>query len=339
MKWDVFVYARGVQRTDGYKLRVQPENFPVELIQGCQKFFNLRSVNEKRSSMKAVFENDPYAWKKSFMFILQPRYKSCLLVRMTKVEADNGDDILRDFENRDIWSLEGIWCPYEKKDILFASLPSIIMWFANHKISLCRYFADRDDCSIDVGDEFYFNPYDDDAVLPAAAGAFETIEETTALNRLADKIKFAGEPFSFFFGPLTELMMKDCSSAYNVNNSFSTVDSCSLGSLGEDSFNNIIRAKLVENDTDSKTRTYVLKICTEQTSKKESVFRWRITENETGEAIFSGDPYIFDYEKGLNFAELKAEAEAIRVFARNMQWKVNQSASDNTSMYTFIKEK
>ncbi|MDE6034649.1 MAG: hypothetical protein K2G36_01895 [Ruminococcus sp.] len=342
MKWNAFVYARGIQRTDGYKLRVQPREFPPALIQGCQTFFNMRSVNEKRCTWKEIFENDPDAWKKSFMFIVSPKLKSCILMRATKVETPDGNDILLDFEKREVWSLEGIWCPYEQLEIFFASLPSVLMWFANNKKSLCAYLKDKNDTFIETGNEYYYNPYDDNMKLPPVAEAFGTDAEKTAFRNLIQKIKFSAEPFSFVFGPLTDMIMKNCSGLYNIKEAFSTVDPSSLDSAGEDYFSRIEKAELVETKTPNETITYILQSCTEPAGKKQSVFRWRISEavSRTGRKEFiSGEPVYFSEEKGLNFSDLKAEAEAIRFFAGNIGWNVESQSDDNDKMYKFFKEK
>jgi len=338
MKWNTFVYARGVQRTDGYKMRVQPDEFPVSVIQGCQTFFNVRSVNEKRGSWKELFESDPLAWQKSFMFTIQPKYNSCLLIRAVKVESENGE-MLVDFENRDVWSLEGVWCPYEQLNLIFASLPSILMWFASQKHSLRYCFSGRSDCTIDVGDDFYYNPYSDSAVLPQCA--FSTVGEMSALNMLAQKIKFSSEPFSFAFGPLSDMIMNKCAGVYGIKTAFSTLDPSSLGVLGDDPFMSIEKARLVEQVTDTELKTYVLQSCTEQSGKKERNFRWRIAERSAfagDKEVLSSSPVPFDDERGLNFIRLKAEAEAVRIFARNMQWKTEQQSSDERIIYTFLKE-
>ena len=341
MKWDAFVYARGVQRTDGYKMRVQPENFPASVIQGCQAFFNMRSVNEKRCSWKDIFEKDPDVWKKSFMFTAQPKYNSCLLVRAVKVEANQNGEILVDFENRDVWSWEGLWCPYEKLNIMFASLPSILMWLANCPVSLRTYFSGRSESSIDIGDGYGYNPYSDSAVFPPAFEGFKTLEEKSAVISLAQKIKFSGKPFSFAFGPLSEMIMTKCADIYGIKNSFSTVDPSSLDTAFDDPFAGIKKAELSELNVNTETKTYVLRLCNELQGRKDRFFRWCISE-KTGissySEILSGTPIPFDEQQGLNFVRLKAEAETVRIFARNIQWTVQQHTSDERIMYTFCKE-
>ncbi len=341
MKWDIFVYARGVQRTDGYKLRAQPENFPPELIQGCQTFFNIRGTNEKRSTWKDVFEKDPCAWKKSFAFILMPKYKSCALVRAVKAEGENDGEVLMDFENREIWSLEGIWCPYEKRRLLFASLPSILMWFRSRDKSL-RYYVSKGEITnyVDVPDEFYFNPYDDDSVLPLNSFS-ATAAEATILNNLSQKIRFSPEPFALTTGPLAELIMKSCSAAYNLKECFPENNPDSLSPLGADPFNNIETAKIVRRATgETKRKNYVLQLCIDKSGKREEYFRWRIAEKgrSSVKEVLSAEPIPFDGEKGLSMLALKSEAEAVRFFASNMQWTVEQASDDEDVLYSFVKE-
>ncbi|MBR1592039.1 MAG: hypothetical protein IJ666_03395 [Ruminococcus sp.] len=347
MKWDAFVYARGVQRTDGFKMRAQPDGFPIEAIQDCQHFFNCREG--KDAAWREIIKNDPMAYEKSFMFIIRPQYKSCLLVRAAKVTSGANNEVLLDFQDRQIWSLEGIWCPYEKADIMFASLPSIIMQLSDNRLPLCGRLAPTGEASVEIEDKYYYNPYEDydgydqDAPpVPKDIAAFSTIEEKTALRMLANKIKFAGKPFAFFFGPLAEVMMKECAKRYDVNEFFSTVNPSSLGTLGADTFLNIENAELAaESDGLAERKKYVLQCCLGQNENKESVFRWSIAEDNGGntdEEVLSGDSMTYNEEKGLRFIKLKAEAEAVRQFACNMQWEVQQASDSSYSMYTFFKE-
>ena len=348
MKWDAFVYARGVQRTDGYKMRVQPDNFPEEIIQGCQRFFNLRSVNEKRCSWKDIFENDPCAWKKSFMFIVQPKYESCMLMRAVKVESEENGEVLRDFENREIWSLEGVWCPYDRANLMIACLPSLIMQLSDNKTSLRNLLEKNGGNKIEIEDKYYYNPYEDadgyeqdSPPVPLGIESFSSIRERTALRTLARKIKFSGEYFSFFFGPLAEMMMKECAGVYNIKDFFSTVNTDSLAVPCQDSFLNIQTAELAEVKKYSDRKRYTLQIFIGQPDKREALFNWSICETDshgnTGE-VFSQPPNQYNEEKGLRFIKLKAEAEAIRHFAISRHWEVQQNSGDSYSMYTFFKE-
>ena len=348
MKWDAFVYARGVQRTDGYKMRIQPENFPEEIIQGCQRFFNLRSVNEKRSSWKDIFENDPCAWKKSFMFIAQPKYKSCLLMRAVKVESPETGEVLRDFENREIWSLEGVWCPYDRANLMFACLPSIIMKLSDSKISLRTLLAESGENIIEIEDKYYYNPYEesdgyehDSPPVPLGIESFESVRERTALRMLARKIKFCGEYFSFFFGPLAEMMMKECADAYNIKDFFSTVNTDSFKTAYPDCFLDIQNAQLAVKTEYSERKKYILRLSVGQSERKDLLFKWSIAESDSfgnTEEVFSQNPRKYSEEKGLSFIKLKAEAEAVRYFAGCMNWEVHQVSDDSYSMYTFFRE-
>jgi hypothetical protein len=348
MKWDAFVYARGVQRTDGFKIRVQPEGLPIEEIyQDCQYFFNFRE--SKDPAWREILKNDPLAWEKSFMFIIRPKYKSCVLVRAAKVTSGSSDEPLLDFMNRQIWSLEGIWCPYEKLPLMFASLPSIIMHLSDTERCLCHSLGQNGQTQIEIQDKYYYNPYEEYEgesqeipPLPENIKMFENMTAKTAMRMLANRIKFAGEPFSFFFGPLAEVMMKGCAKRYNAQECFSTVNPASLGKLGADSFAEIKNAELaIENDKSAEKIEYILQCCLAENENKESVFRWRVAGKEDDEMKeeLSGISVPYNAEKGIRFIKLKAEAEAIRQFVSSvMQWEVKQASENIYEMYRFFKE-
>ena len=341
MKWDYFIYSRGVDQKDDYCVRKRPEYLVDKVIRGCMNFMNMR-VREKEFA-EAYPSFDDSAWNKSFMFLPIKQFNCCVLVRTVRIEDPETGKGTFDFSGRPIWSMEGVSCPYEMIDYFFASIPSMLLWFLqNSHSSLCTMFATGMlGDYIEIPDELVFNPMDEDFTLPDPAYNLTDKEFETVLLNLASEIHCSDEPFGFFVGPFAEEYKSYVGNGYKVKKSFCTINP--IGLDAEDQF--FSNYKEIEQRREDvqlpvKKKKYVLK-CRIEPDKKESAYMWNIIEDTKPypTSVISSEPVAYDGEKGISACRLLSEAHSIRALVSKMGWKVQQYDEMNlTGNYEFEKE-
>lgn len=345
MKFDVLIYSRGTSDGDGLALRVRPERFQDKLISGCMPFFELRSKPDER--LQRIQNNDPDAWLNSFIFIIVPNGGGCMLLRSVKATDKNTGQILKDFTNRDIWSLEGIWCPEEEKEILIAVLPSVLNKFREIGRPLHNLFEVQDyqnnekrNLSLEIDDEEIENIYSDNAgrIKELSYASFTEEKDKTAVKALIARLRSCSKPFSFSFGPFADVIMSRFARGYGLTASFPTAEAGNSQIPDDELFDSISVTKIVERQH-SAVKEYKLQFGVEIPNKKEIMYSWNIVSIPASEddPLYTGNGISEDMTEGIRYVTLCAEAEGIRAFMDDRCF-ITEKEPRSQGYYNFKKE-
>ncbi|MBQ8790546.1 MAG: hypothetical protein IJZ51_04475 [Ruminiclostridium sp.] len=342
MKCDIFIYSRGVEQKDGFKIRTAPDYITDKVIQGCQGLFNIRS---RCDVFADETENaDEYAWNNTFMFLPIKQHGCCLLIRAVRIESAETGEYIDDFQGRPTWSLEGLCCTYDKLDYFYANIPSMLMWLrSKKKSSLCTMFNEGIiSDSVVIPSEFDHNPMVEGALLPTAINIFsEDGHFVKVLDNLSRTISAAPTPFPFFFGTYAGQFLASVGRSYGVKTAFSTL----TGETEEpvDRFFEVYRPiRFNKNIKAGERKLYVLRCRFNFDSKHKSEYKWVIYNNKSinsGSEVICSQPQEFNFEKGVSLRELMSQGHSIRNFAENMGWEVPAyNIREIMGSYTFEKE-
>lgn len=118
MKLDLLVYGRGQERLDGYQLFAAPSYWRDEMLMAMGAFNDLWTHGDLSDTEREAFAAEPNSWGKTYIFVYMNEPYCCAFLRCTRVECDTEGTWLKEARNFDIWSMEGVCCPFEQRDFL-----------------------------------------------------------------------------------------------------------------------------------------------------------------------------------------------------------------------------
>lgn len=332
MNWDYFVYGRGVEQSDGFRLRHAPEYLTDAVMKRFGGFFSLSKIaKDKVTFPKELLEKYSDPWHSSFLFFIMADLDCCVLARLVRKEGVNGEGEVVDFGGRIIWSMEGMCCRMEMLPLFFASVPSMILWLkqkGNRSMYTMNDSGEIKD-KVSIPAEFEADLYDENEnsrnFFDVADGMLSDKNERVAFARLLDAVKYADEPFSFVYGPLAEIyhkqlggekLLKKCISPEKYEEEQYT-----------DKFLNITPITLKNGET--KTITYDLKMVFRPSEKGECSYCWCIcNKSEVNAAVMQGESVGFNGDEGVMLSEIMSEADSIRKWAANIGWTADTDDID-----------
>lgn len=338
MTVNLMVYGRGQERLEGYQLFAKPSYWTDQMLMTLGGFNELWTSGDLSDSQKAAFASDKNPWGKTYMFICMPPPYCCALLRCTRAEGDEPGTWLKEVRNSDIWSMEGVCCPYEQRESFFAMLPSIILWLENDNSSFYgRLRSGVIGNNVEIPEKFVFNPYSDKYPPDELLDMFNTEEAKNAWYELYHKIYLSQQPFQFLFGPLADYFASQIGSYYGMQEVFSTISKKEREtSLHDDPLNmmEIITLQAPERER----HKYSLRLWIRCNRKDGDFWLWGIYEPDpSGDSDDKFKSRWQQFYSELDVLELIAEAESIREYAKRMRWTVSESGEVHQK-YTFIRE-
>jgi hypothetical protein len=309
-------------------------------------FFELRSKSS--DAMQEIQNNNPDAWLDSFIFIIIPNGEGCMLLRSVKAIDKSTGQTLQDFTNRDIWSMEGLWCPAEKMDIFTASLPLILNRFRElgkplHELYDVLELSPNEKTSryLEIDDEQLANIYSDRDISDLqekAAPLLSAENDALAMKALISRLRTSSKPFSFAFGPFADVIMGYFARGYNLSASFPTFKSGDYPEPRDELFDRVVCTKIVERHPAS-TKEYRLLFGADVSNRKEMSYSWKImsVQEAEKEPLYMESIKAGDFADGISFVNLHAEAEAVRAFMISRYFTTDNNPRA-TGYYTFGKE-
>ncbi|MBQ1464088.1 MAG: hypothetical protein IIZ18_04695, partial [Ruminococcus sp.] len=257
------------------------------------------------------------------------------------VEGDEPGTWLKEVRNADIWSLEGVCCPYEQKENFIALLPSIILWLEQDNTSFYgRLRRGQIEKQIELPYDSIINPYSEgDVEIPRhLRDTFRSDNALDALYSLCQNIKYSSAPFHFLFGPLADYFNSEIGTHYGVTKVFSTLRANDSADTFSDPMMKMENTR--KRDFSRRKLKYVLQMNTFKDKKIVVTRNWSLVckdTNSTAEPIFS-DTYTIQ-DQTISVSELLAQADFIRSYAKHqLCWENTMDNSDAEMMFSFIKE-
>ena len=327
MEWDYFVYSRGVDRTDGYALRIGPGYLPLK---ACIAFMD-KALTDSDSTIwnesgSNILKMIPKARNDSFVYINVERAKSCILMRTVKICSSDGVQKC-DFQGRPLWSLEGVCCPYEQRYEFFAVLPSLILALKRDKDILHTHFLNGEEKYL-IPDDLLYNAYAD---LPLRMISDDEAEQKLFQN-LTNSIYCAEEPYSFTYGSLAGPYLAMVKDMYKTEVSFSLFDN-----VDKEPVDNFFGGyKPLEISRPHQTQRDELALeCGIQSDKEGDSFVWRIRSISPQNSQYElySQPEPFSAESGMRMSIILAKAKSVQHFAKQMLWEL-----DPNNPYRYFKE-
>ena len=333
MKLDYMVYGRGLAQEQGFALQAAPSYVRQELLLYLSEFLELGDERLRSEIAPEILEQNPDPWADTYLFVCQPPPGCCALLRITRAEGDTPGTWLHEVRGKTVWSLEG-WCaPYEQRELFFALMPSVLRWMAEERASLYnRSRLHQIGQQAELPESYFYDPYTEtQSCFPDA------LAQNPAWLALCAKIRTAAQPFPFLFGALAAYYQEKIGRKYGVGSVFQTVGKAqSFPDTPDDPFARMEYASLRQNAAVS--HTYTLRLHVEHLGRREQQRRWGICEKDSAEDRFSGTWKTVNAEQGILMAELAAESELIRDFARRMGWETAPQTAAANQRYQFIKE-
>ncbi len=337
MKLDLIVYGRGQERLEGYQLFAAPSYWSDEMLLKTGAFNELWTQGDLSGKEPEVYRFDKNPWGNTYMFFAQKSPCCCAFLRCTRVEGDEPGTWLKEARNRDIWSMEGVCCPFENREEFFAMLPSVILWLEHNNTSFYRRLKDGTiGKSVEIPDEFFYNPYDIINREPPESldRIFSNSYAIDHWLELCRMISYAKAPFPFFFGPLSDYFKKNAGANYGIETVFSTINGVQNDSGQiKDPFDSIelISEKKVDVKLDP------CELCIKFGYDKESNIAHKFILNKLNDpeqkTVVESD--FINPRSGFStdLLTLEAEAECVRDFSRSAGWNVNDAHDDITARY------
>lgn len=338
MTVDLMVYGRGQDRLEGYQLFAQPPYWTEQMLMTLDAFNELWTSGDLRDSQKNAFASGCDPWGRTYMFICMPPPYCCALLRCTRVEGDEPGTWLKEVRNFDIWSMEGICCPYEQRENFFAMLPSIICWLESDNSSFYgKLRLGAIGKTVEIPEKYVFNPYSEESPPDELLELFHTEEARNAWYELYHKIYLSQQPFQFLFGPLADYFASQIGGYYGMQEVFSTIcKNAREASVLNDPFTQM--GTITLHSPEREIHTYSLRLWINCNRKDGNHRRWGIFEPNRSE--YNDDRYESRWQpfsSELAVLDIMAESESIRNYAKRMRWIVSES-SEIHQKYTFIKE-
>lgn len=334
MKLDLLVYGRGTARDDGFQLFASPSYWTEQMLLAMAAFNELWVHGDLSSSETEAYSVYTNPWGHTYMFIAMPKPFCCALLRCTRVEDNNGN-WLKEVRNYDVWSMEGLCCQYEDKEMFWAMLPSIILWMEDNNVSFYRRLMDNTiERSVEIPDKYLFNPFNESVMGEEMLSLMGNDTAKNAMVNLCNYIHYSNGPSHMIFGPLAECFSSTIGNNYAIVKSFSTIKDEELQI--KDPFEKIqyiARQKVQEYSAEYKLRLRFGR-------HNESVTNrcWELAEiNDKEPSLFSGVTPI-DNEKGIDMMDLYSEAEAIVLFTRRLGLTQPDIDGSMGTRYDFKKE-
>ncbi|MCM1507915.1 MAG: hypothetical protein NC177_12405 [Ruminococcus flavefaciens] len=335
MKLDLLVYGRGQERLDGYQLFAAPEYWSDDMLIAMGAFNDLWTQGDLSNIETKAFALESNPWGRTYMFVHMNEPYCCAFLRCTRVEGDTPGTWLKEARNFDIWSMEGVCCPFEKRGQFFAMLPSVILWFEQDNTSLYKRLKEgKIGTTIEIPDNMIYNPYTY-SNTPPPAELLNIIKNEKTRNKwldLCDMINSATRPSHFIFGSLAGHFAERIGSDYGVEYVFSTTDD-KKAEIPADWLNKMEVIKQKEVDRQSVKAELYLSFRENKDGEQER--KWKIIDTSSEEKkiiIESERRLVYDYNFDLK--KLKAEAEAVRDFAQSIHWGVTETP-EAKERYTF----
>lgn len=341
MKLDLMIYGRGQDRLEGYQTFAAPSYWTEQMLMTMDRFNDLWNCGDLSASQPEAFSAEVNPWGKTYMFVCMPPPYCCALLRCTRVEGDEPGTWLKEVRNADIWSLEGVCCPYEQKENFIALLPSIILWLEQDNTSFYgRLRRGQIEKQIELPYDSIINPYaEGDVEIPRhLRDTFSSDNALDALYSLCQNIKYSSAPFHFLFGPLADYFNSEIGTHYGVTKVFSTLRANDSADTFSDPMMKMENTR--KRDFSRRKLKYVLQMNTFKDKKIVVTRNWSLVckdPNSTAEPIFS-DTYTIQ-DQTISVSELLAQADFIRSYAKHqLCWENTMDNSDAEMMFSFIKE-
>ena len=341
MKLDLMIYGRGQDRLEGYQTFAAPPYWTEQMLMTMDRFNDLWNAGDLSASQPEAFAAEHNPWGKTYMFVCMPPPYCCALLRCTRVEGDEPGTWLKEVRNADIWSLEGVCCPFEQRENFIALLPSIILWLENDNTSFYgRMRKGTIGKQIELPEEYVVNPYAEGSVdIPQnLRRLFARDESLDALYELCESIKTATGPFHFLFGPLADHFNAEIGAHYGVTKVFSTLTGSVDNSMNTDPLMKMENTR--KRDLTRRKLKYTLIVDMFRDKKTFTGYKWElrcIDYTADAEPIFSDEVNISSGV--INMGYMFAEADMVRYFAKNqLCWENTNDVARPDLMYSFIKE-
>lgn len=327
MKLEIMIYGRGVQQDDGYHMFVKPECWSENMLIFMDSFMDIKNGTSS-DSIKEAFAH-------TYVFVAKKEYNCCALIRNIGVKKENGG-WLTDAFNRMIWSFEGVCCQYKDRELFFAMLPTLIMWFENLNSSLYEKI-NRNEISniVDINDDLMYNPYSGQVINNQV---FENFDENTKASflDLNAAIYCSKNVFNFAFGTLADKVMNEVGKAYGLSSVFPT-DRNYIGNEYFDYMKEITKASVIQRR--NKGEEYILNYHL-QYDKGEGWKRYwglyPVNKNSKEESIKS-EGNVINIEKGIDISILQAESEEAILFAKAIGMEQYDPNDNIAKKYRFRK--
>ena len=325
MDLDLIIYGRGQERLEGYQTFTAPYYWTDDMLTAMSTFSHMWSNGDLSDAYPEKFtHSDP--WGRTYIFIAMPSPYCCALLRTTRVEGDAAGEWLKEVRNKEIWSLEGVCAPFERKEEFFAHIPSIILWLERDKGSLYKKFrSGAVSPTFNIPDELMITPYDDSTDTEKFRDILS--DSFDAWDMLRNKIRCSNGMFHFLFGPFSECFFNSLRAPYNITEIFPT--ECRKEAV-HDPFEDMTFIS-------RKTRAGVqkqhrLRIITDTGDMPRRCWQLYSPDSSDPADVLTSEPPFPIPENGIDVRRMLSETETIRLFTSKMQWETADS------LFSFIEE-
>lgn len=329
MKLDLLVYGRGQERLEGYQLFAAPSYWKDEMLIAMSSFNDLWVQGDLSDTEKAAFAAEKNPWGKTYMFVYMNEPYCCALLRCTRVEGDSEGTWLKEARNFDIWSMEGVCCPFKHREKFFAMLPSVILWLEQDNTSLYRRLKDgKIGKTIEIPENLLYNPYTALESTPSddLLNIFKDEKAKRSWKNLCNLMNYSSQPFYFLFGPLAKCFAERIGANYGINCVFSTIDDEIVSPPSIDPLSQMQTIK--KRDVSKKRKKCNLYVELSESDNNIFYRNWSLINDESGKTEMQSENIQYE-GNSIDLIQLEAEAETIRDFAVGMNWGINNS--DNIS--------
>lgn len=200
--------------------------------------------------------------------------------------------------------------------------PSVILWLEQDNTSLYRRLKDgKIGKTVDIPENLMYNLYTFLNNPPPAdlTGIFGNKMAGDRFNDLCRLMNYSTQPFYFLFGPLARNFASQIGTNYGINFVFSTIDNRDVTINDPDPFS---KMETIFQKVYAKKRVKC-DLALDIVNSRNCISRqWKIESKDS--IVLEGDVVPLE-NNDLNIIQLRAEA--IREFAKRMQWGLNNGNS------------
>ncbi len=314
MKLDLLVYGRGAERDNGYQLFANPPYWTEQMLLAMSGFNDLWIHGDLSDSQTDAFNACANPWGHTYMFIAMPEPFCCALLRCTRVEDNNGG-WLKEVRNNDVWSMEGVCCPYKNKEVFWAMVPSIILWMERDNTSLYRRLIDNKiGKSVEIPEELLYNPFCESVMSEELLALMSNDTAKNAMVNLCNHIHCSNGPAHFIFGPFADYFNSEVGNNYAVVNTFSTINNTDVNFKDPFERMPLIHRREVQQDA----ADFVLQLRMKKNNEDITARKWELAELNGKEPSLFSNSMPVDSEYGIDMFDLHVEAEAIVNFTKRL---------------------